>query len=261
MKIATANITDFIAKLKSEKKPFTIERTTSTILVRCELGEYFNLEKTGLKFKDLNLIKQVKDYCLNKKIKTNCNKKIISYIQANSVLKNGIYKDVYEIDLNAAYWNFAYKRGFISKDIYLKGLKCSKKGRLVALGNLAKKKIIIEFDGQNFTRCFKEFRSETENIFFKVSSDTDRIMTKCKFVSGSGFLFYWVDAIFLQGEENFRRVCDFLKSEKVDFKTKKLIKIEKRTGYFISYYENLKQKRYIFDKLKKTDLTNLIKIK
>ena len=47
---------------------------------------------------------------------------------------------VYGYDINACYWNIAYREGIISEKTYKTGLE-SKEARLTAIGNLNKKTI------------------------------------------------------------------------------------------------------------------------
>lgn len=61
--------------------------------------------------------------------------------QIESVINKKI--PIMGIDINACYWNVAYKLGYISEKLYKRGLQsCSKQGLLIAIGCLAKRPLI-----------------------------------------------------------------------------------------------------------------------
>lgn len=261
-KLKLRNPKDFIRRLKANKQPFKIVSTVLTKTIITDTNEYFYSAKTGLKNAELNLIKTVKEYVVKNNITAKCNRKHIQYIN-KGLLKNGTYtKDLYEIDLKSAYWNFALKNGFISKEIYERGNNTkmiSKKARLIALGNLAKRKTYIEFDGENFIKAEFESSTETENVFFKVSQQTDLIMNKCKLIAGSNYLFYWCDAIFVNSKAAKDQIEQFLNINKVMFKTIPINKILKTRAYIRVWDDEHKEPRpFIFEPLKIKDLSSII---
>ena len=225
MKLQIKNPKEFISDLKANKEAFQLICTSQTKTIITESNEYYFTDSSGLRKSELNLIKQVKDFAIDNNIKTNCNKMKIQYI--NKELNNGLYKkDIFEIDLNKAYWNLFYKNEFTSNEIYLKGLdesKIRKSARLVALGNLAKQQIIFNYNGLIYDRP-KFINSPTEKLFFKVSQQTDNIMNKLKLIAGKNYLFYWVDAIFFKSEQTKNEIAEYLNDIGMNFK---LIPIKK----------------------------------
>ncbi len=80
----------------------------------------------------------------------------------------------------------------------------------------------MEYEFQN------QIKSEqTEGVFFSVSLKTDEVMNLCRTIADKNFLFYWVDAIFLKTEKSKNEVIDYLKSQNIEFKIKKIDKIYK----------------------------------
>lgn len=283
---------EFIDSLKENQIPFQLINTTSThtVIVNSEKLNFINPSKIEefedeeiyyfstngkLKMIELNLIKTVKQYCteLNKKVKVN--RDHISYVKVND-FKNAIYKrDIWEIDLTAAYWNLAYKYKYISKDIYYKGLNLdengnpippkynkwgkvmnhiSKMGRLIALGNLAKTFVNFYFDGKKYLEPKTERSYLTENYFFKVSLETDSIMKILSMLAGDNYLFYWVDAIYVKTKKTKDEICDYITNEiGMNFKVTEIFRLLKTKSYItvwdktnLDQDENMIPRPYIF---------------
>ena len=258
--IRIVNPNSFINGLKKRGEKFQIVSTTLTKRILWNGKVYFYTSSSGLKPIELGLIRQVKNHIVKNDIASRCNRKSIQYIN-RGILANGEYKkDLYEIDLNKAYWHLSYKRQWISKETYLKGLdesKYSKKCRLIALGNLAKMKTVLTFNGKTFEKPILE-KSPTENIFFKVSKDVDAIMNKCKVIAGPNYLFYWVDAIFVRGEKTKNEICEFLTEYGYEHKAIKVTKILKKDGFIKVWdLEHKKARPFIFDKLRNINLKDI----
>lgn len=262
MKILLSNPVDFITQLKLNQRPFKLISTALTKTIITDATEYYYSAKTGLKNSELNLIKTVKDHIVKNNISTRCNRKNIQYIN-RGVLKNGTYKrNLYEIDLKSAYWYFAYRDNHITKEIYDRGnnlQKVSKKARLIALGNLAKRKTIVEFDGVNFGNAEFEPSEGTENIFFSASAKTDAVMNRLKLIAGNDYLFYWCDAIFVSSEMAKENIENYLRSVYLSYKTIPLFKILKTSSYMKVWDDQHEKPRpFIFESIKIKDLSGVI---
>lgn len=260
-KLKINNPIDFADDLKEAGIPFTLTSTSFTkIIIVSEEETYYYSEKGKLRMVELNLIKQVKNYCEGLNLRIKVNRDFISYIKVNN-FNNAIYKrDIWEVDLTAAYWNLAFKYRFINKGIYLKGLNMdddgnlikpiknkygnvynhvSKMARLIALGNLAKIKTHFYFDGFKYMVPRSERSDKTENIFFKVSMETDSIMKMLSMIAGDDYLFYWVDAIYVKSERALNLVCDYITNEVgMNFKITKIYKLLKTSSYVMVWDEN-----------------------
>lgn len=261
MIVRVQNPKQIIDNLKRKNKPFKIISTTMSKKIITENFTYQYMNDCGLKRSELGLIKQVKDYVIKNGIFSRCNKSEIQYIN-KADLTNGYKSDVYEIDLTKAYWNFFYSNGFTSKEIYLNGLnesKYSKKARLIALGNLAKVKTILNYNGKFFEKTEFE-KSDTENLFFKVSKQTDAIMNKCKIIADKNYIFYWVDAIFIKGEETKNEICEYLSVNNLEHKVIKIDKFLKTNQYF-KVWDSLHEKPrpFLFESTKGLKLSDILK--
>lgn len=290
MKLQVRNPIDITDDLKAAGIPFTLSSTsfTKTIYVN-EEETYFFTEKGKLKMIELNLIRIVKNHCEALNLKVKVNRDLISYVKVNN-FKNAIYKrDIWEIDLTAAYWNLAYKYKYITKEIYHIGLNLdmegnpippkknkwgginnhvSKMARLIALGNLAKTKTLFYFDGVQYQKPKSERSEDTENYFFKVSSETDSIMKMLSMIAGNDYLFYWVDAIYVRSEKAKNMVCDYITNEiGMNFKITKIFKLLKTSTYVMVWDEdNVNEdgdylpRPYIFKPIKNKDIKRVLDI-
>lgn len=234
MKKKIKNPLDLSRQLKDNNIPFDCMTSVFTVKIFTEDTEYYFTANTGLKQNELGLIKQVKDYIINNNITAKSNRKYIKYTDKSNI-KNGTYKnDLYEVDLKSAYWVDAFRKGFISKEIFERGndtKKISKGGRLIALGNTAKRSIKLSFNGVEFVGKPEIIQSGIEDIFFNVSGSIDVIMQHLKFIAGENYLFYWVDAVFIRGEGALNLITEFLNDQNIEFKVLKLNKILKTSNY------------------------------
>ena len=289
MKIKILNPMEYIDDLKRSKIPFIMFSTTFTKTIYVENRTYFYSANGKLKQRELNLIRIVKAYAESQNFKISVDRSKINYIKVNN-FTNGIYKKgLYEIDLNAAYWRLAFKYGYITEAIYYKGLNLDEKGnpvkpifnrygvisnhvskmsRLIALGNLAKSKTIFKYDGEKYHAPEKEYSTLTENVFFKVSAETDAIMKTLSIIAGKDYLFYWVDAIFVKSKEAMENICDYLTNElDFEFKVLPIYKLKKANSYIMLWDKknidkdgNMIPRPYIFASTPAKQLTDLLDI-
>jgi hypothetical protein len=181
----------------------------------------------------------------------NISAKNIKFISKNKMKSNVWYrKDLFEIDLNAAFWQVAKDYQIISEEIYLQGKndkRISKKTRLIALGNLAKRATISEFNGEKYVSISQELPPPTAKLFFYCAWTIAQMMQSVSWLIGENALFYWVDAIFVQGEENKNRIIEQFKMHGFDCKTYKLTGIIQKKNQVIVTSDDHKQKERIFN--------------
>jgi len=122
----------------------------------------------------------------------------IVYFKYNrKLLREGsAFNDCVEIDLKAAYWNTAYQIGLLPKDLFEKGNFVSKMSRLAALGSLAKKTTVIEFDGKKEIRRPEICSPLTEHLWDIICKQVGDHMNEVSSSIGDAFMFFWVDAMF-----------------------------------------------------------------
>lgn len=226
MRITVKNPKAIINQLKKQKKPFKLFQTMFTMKIETNNITYYSVaNEMGLKRPELSFISMVKRFADKlTNIPDAIDRDNIYYIQPGSFLKNGTIKNCFEIDLTGAYWEFAKKNNYLNDKIHERGLTVRKKVRLIALGNLAKRTALIEFNGDKYLPIEFLNSKKTENVFFHVSAETDLLMRKLIVLSNNDFLFYWCDAIFLKTEEAAKRIIEYLEEENVKHK---MIKIDK----------------------------------
>ena len=217
------NPTAIINQLKARKKAFFIYQTLYTKKIFTETENFSYTQKTDLKKTDLAFIKQVKDNAKKLENIPFLEAKDIHYIDRNETLKEDrFFKGGYEIDLNSAFWNFAFQEKFISEPLYEKGLLMPKKTRLIALGALAKKITVMKYTGDEFLPIEFIKSVKTQGVFFRVAQLTSYLMQELKFISGDDYLFFWCDAIFLKNETAFKLCVDYLEGMNYAFKSYKI---------------------------------------
>lgn len=234
----------FIRELIEEKTPFQLLQTMFTKKIKTENETYFYSDNTsGIKKAGLAFITAVKRYFEKNPVNVQIDRNKIRYIHL-PFTKNYTKRHIYEIDLNSAYWEFCYKAGFIDAELYEKGKKVDKKVRLMALGNLAKRTAIINFDGENFSDVVFQNSEQTENIFFYVSYLTDLTMHRLSALAGNDFLAFWCDAIFVKNEATKNKLCAYLESEEIPYKVLLIDKIKKKDNLLTVWDGG--EKRYFY---------------
>lgn len=222
------NFFNLIETLKTNEFNFSVTLTGSTATI-VHKKYTFKFYSNKLKLKNgLYFIKKLQKYIEDNNINYYF-EGFINYQKINPFIKTNVTykKDLFEIDLNAAYWNLALKNGFISKELHAEGLKVDKKARLIALGSLAKVEYISNYK-EGIKQPLIKKESDKKGIFFKVSHDTDLIMRDLITEAGlNNFIFYWVDAIFLKGIDTKIKVENYLNKNGIEYKTIPLKHIRK----------------------------------
>jgi len=257
-KVNSNNIDGLINYLVKNKIKHKIQFTSAKKVVtysfkrqKYEAKGYLN---SSIRKRDLHLIIKVKKHVETNQIEYNGYIPKIKYITNYVPDKIINSKNYFEIDLNAAYWYFAHKNGFISEEIFKDGLnlkKFTKKARLMALGSLATVHNTLEFNGKNYGELTTEI-NPTSPLFFKCAYDTSLLIQKIQKLIGEDFLFFWVDAIFFKNEKNIKKIINFVELNGLKAKIKPIYKVIKNSET-LEIYEALdkKPKIYNFEKKKK----------
>jgi hypothetical protein len=211
LRISQKKMQQQIRTLTAQKIPFTYKVTNQRQIIYSPIGNYMNKE-SQFPSKELNFIKQVKKHVIKNQIykkipnrfKKVGSKNKIKYFHYNRKYHAGsIVNNVFEVDLRSAYWETCYKMGIITEEIYLKGKSVSKKSRLAAVGSLAKKEDVYEFDGENEIKLPDEMDPEkrpellTEFLWDTICHKVGKLMSKVARECKSDFIFFWVDAMFV----------------------------------------------------------------
>lgn len=237
----------FIKMFEYRKTPFKIYQTLSTtkIVTDSDTLSYTNTTNR-LNNYELNLIRKVKNDALNCSEVPNTTSMDVKYIDVSKLINTNkvLTSELYELDLNSAYWYNALKNNFIQKSTfeYGKGKKIGKKARLISLGALAKTTTIQQFDGSIYTDL-KPIKTTTKGIFFECANICSLEMNLLKILAGDKFLFFWVDAVFFQGNKTKQNLETYLKDKGVDYKIIPIDKIKaNKKDAIISVYSELSKK-------------------
>lgn len=230
-----------ISMLKRLNEPFRLEISNSTIKIILQDGNKYILSAKDLSFKSLAFIKNIKDegtrfsgviapfynprLVYEKKpvpvldATWNAYKLFLPQVKARDInyfrwssIGEGVYYDVFEVDVNNAYWNVAFSMGVISPAMYMKGLnEMEKMDRLISLGSLATRVecfVYIPETGK-IEHVKPKVNETTRNVFFNIAKKIDNLLGGIFEKAGTNnVLFYWVDAMFCR-----KYSLDFVKGE------------------------------------------------
>lgn len=206
------------------KIPYTLELsgTSGRRVFKSERGNYMTRD-SKFTYKDMLFIKSVKEYIVKNKLyeripnnfKKESDKDKIKYYHYNPKYKEGDFIDeAYEIDLKRAYFETLNKMGLLSPELYEKGRhenQVSKVGRLASIGSLAKRTRTIKFDGVKQTNSGLSDEQPTAFLWDTICYKVGKIMMDAAKESGSEFIFFWVDAIFVK-ENTKDKIVELFKS-------------------------------------------------
>lgn len=201
IKVEKEDFDSYKQSLIELKIPFTLY--VNNMSSRIE-GGYCPPHYTGdnLHSKHINFISTVKRHVKNK-IETGRLvvgepiKKAAYFDPGNK--RSGFVKNAYEVDIDSAYWDTAYKFKIISRAIYRYGLTVPKKVRLMALGSLGKKTSVYYFDGKKMNTMEPIFDKDTCYFWDKICAHIGDVMTTiASNIDNNDYFFYWTDALFVR---------------------------------------------------------------
>ena len=115
--IQTKELMQTIDSLKENNKPHEIHKTSLTTVLKYKNLTFKETQGGLIKNNELFFINKVKKYVNEHTLGVYCDRSKINYIKEGKITKNRWYSSqLYEIDLNAAYWNFAYKFNYINEE-------------------------------------------------------------------------------------------------------------------------------------------------
>ncbi len=193
-------------------------------------GEKISFSGSTLKAVELNFIKSVKSEIIKNSIelgfdlrplKSKFNFFDIAVFQDMS--GKNYFHNIYEIDLNNAYWNAALNLSLIKKSTYDKGMEFTKQARLVAVGSAASRKNHFLYDGSDYEYTHTDESAAGISSFFRISEYIGEIVSD--FFRKYNLIMYWVDAVFSY-EENVQDICRYLDLVGMPYKIRKIELLE-----------------------------------
>lgn len=257
--IKIKDVNYFVNYFERKKIPFKIYQTLSTTKIVTDIDTFTYTNTTNrLNNYELNLIRKVKKDALNCLEIPSTTSMDIKYIDVSKLINTNkvLTSELYELDLNSAYWNNAIKNNFIQESTYQygKGSKIGKKARLISLGALAKTTTVQQFNGSTYTDL-KPIKTTTKGIFFECANICSLEMNLLKILCENKFLFFWVDAIFFQGDKTKEKLEIYLKQKEIQYKIIPIQKIQsnKKDATITVHSENSKKqiRKFNFTKNKK----------
>lgn len=252
-----------VRNLKTSKKKFSVERTTSSTKV-CHDNTNYLFTNLNLNKKKLFLIKQVKKETHDNIIKKNIEVPLFSkplyfkslYFSEKKVKEVITFNNCINFDINKAYYVAAYNLGYISKEFYENCLVQKKSFRLILIGSLATRKTIFRYNDGKITDIEVETDELLRRVFFHISEYIDRILFFISDELKESFIMYWVDGIYLKdSEKNIEIIKKYENLYNLNFSFEKLKKIkiyslkENDTYISVKSYNNKKEKVFSFPNL------------
>jgi|688.fasta_scaffold96605_7 hypothetical protein len=216
---------------------YRLERSGNSLAFFINGVKYYtstvNTSKGGLALpsKQLFFIQKVKHHIMKNdlvnKIKKNYRKASnIGYVSVTDDCVEGeVFEKPYSIDIKQAYWETAYKAGWINKEIYLQGLSIDKRIRLAALGTFAKRVYHYEFNGKGEESMVGIAEPKYPHVFFNQANTIYKVMEDCRGIVGTDFLFYWTDGVYVKNLDAAKKVEQVLRECGYEYKTERLHRI------------------------------------
>lgn len=130
-------------------------------------------------------------------------------------------KPILSIDINACYWNIAYKLGYISESLYKRGLNtCKKEGLLVSIGCLNKKIHIKTYsNGVLMSKGHDEERERRYSPFYwNVIAESYKIMMESFELFGDDWYMFLTDCLFVEYSK-MKEAIKWIKEKGFNYKT------------------------------------------
>lgn len=185
---------------------YEYEAQNDTISLESKMGSY-TTANYEYSIEELNFIKGVKHAIKSNGIyelyshryQTEASKKRIKYYLHGKKIKPGtVFTNCFNIDLNSAYWETAYKYDLLSEKTYQEGFEYRKQVRLTAIGSLAKKSRRYKFDGYRQKKLPVKRSKETEMLWSLICDHVGKLLCSVAKECGNDFLFFWVDGIYVR---------------------------------------------------------------
>lgn len=191
---------------------FAISRTNRTTKITLNGVKYVYGCGSGFSFKRLTLHSRLK-----KEIKDNIISKNLSHLTSAESVNNIKYyhfnenvkfygigeviEDCTSFDINKAYYNCAFNKGYISKSFYDECIQLDKIVRLGLIGSIATKKTTFHYKGGNLVNSDVKEDLELRKVWFSIVKEVDDCLNELSIEFGDDFIFYWVDGIYVKGNK------------------------------------------------------------
>lgn len=222
--------------LKSLGEEFTLTKINNSFKLESEYyGRLSSSSNRKIPPIELGFIRRVRNHVINNQIYEQFISKLyypkdINYVAIKKRESGYEVDDVVEIDIDEAYYKTAFNLGVIDTKLYLEGSKengkISKKGRLIALGSLARKEEHYHFVGDRLRR--ETTRSVlTENVWYSICKRVSDLMHQAKVIAGDDFIIYWVDGIYIKNNPaKIEKIIKLFNESKYDAKIRSNLSVK-----------------------------------
>lgn len=232
--------------LQSKGIPFTLSGTNGAYTLSSEHWkdkQFKSKYQNSLEPLDLGFVKRVKNHVVRNEVYLNFTEylhpSMIQYVDIGIKPPGSEFYDVYEVDVDEAYWKTALLKNVITQDLYDEGskfkqepnltkdqLQYKKNVRLIALGSLARKKSVYTFTGSRIVLSSIVRSDLTEMVWYAICKHIADLMQRLKDVAGESFLMYWVDGIYVRSKAVADKMSQIIESNGYTAKVKKIDKAE-----------------------------------
>lgn len=201
------------------KKQFDFETSQTTYTAKIsryykgkEMSEFFyddRLSKNAL-FTMLSVKKQIKENLHRVPMISPGGIKYCVY-NYPKLIPGNVIEDVYEVDINSAYLFAAHKLQLIDEKLFSRMQKINKIDRLKCLGSIATRNVVQVYSKGRITDTHIKTNEDMRRAWFYIVRTIDQILYKfaCDY---DNFLFYYVDGIYVEGEENVKDIFQQLEN-------------------------------------------------
>jgi hypothetical protein len=233
MRIIGSDYFNRITFLKRGKFDFKMVKTTNTTqLYFYNTKELYTYDRISPKY--LHLFAEIKNHVL-KNIE---GRNIPNYeaerqyfrfskIPANNGKDRAELFNLYEFDINKAYYFAAKNLGFISEAFFNKYINLPKSIRLKLIGSIATQKHTYKYEKGDLIDYTIENNPELRKVWFMIVNEVNNALFHFSERIGESFLFYWVDGIYCKKHDYIEEILEEL-DQVFKFEFKK-INIDKMT--------------------------------
>lgn len=165
----------------------------------------------------------------------------------HSFLENRHYENVLNIDLKSAYATALYNEGILSEATNTYLSKIPKLDRLAAVGMLASRKVLFNYDENGNLVNFQKIVAPTENFFYFAVQRVENIMNDIRLILKDDYLFSWVDGIYFDEKtDSLPEIHNYLSEKNYPYTIERLlnfdVKITPSQTVKIQYIKDGKEK-------------------
>lgn len=188
-------------KLNSEKQDYLLTLTNYTCLIQADEYDYHFMKhmQRPIVFSITNELKRHMDTAFDNEVPF-IDRDKMRYYSANIMTKPLYRHKAWNIDINAAYPTCLYLNKLIDNKLYWKLMGLLKEERLAAIGMMASRKRRFKIVKGEVVDYIDD-ESEYAKYFFFCAFTITNIIWQCEIISGTSFVFSWVDGLYVTSKE------------------------------------------------------------